>query len=70
MNFELAECLIATDQRHSHLVDDFTYAVAAQEAKLLDEYVLLHLVKPWWMPALLFKWLVGRFVVLSRFKTK
>jgi hypothetical protein len=70
MNFTLSDRLMETNPQHSDFVDAYAYMVASQEAKLLDDYVLLHLAKPRWMPEFLFKWLVGKFVVLNRFKSK
>lgn len=68
MRFELTERLRPTDPRHADMVDAFAYMVASQEAKLIDDYVFLHLQKPWYMPTFFFHFLISKFVVLNRFK--
>lgn len=54
----------------SHYVDAMAYYVAAQFAKLQDDYFFLHVKPaPWWMPAFVWKWLVGKMLVMTRFNS-
>ena len=61
--------LFETDPRHSHMVDSFAYAIAAKEAKRLDDYVLAYVTKkPWWMPDALYRFIISKVLVLVHFK--
>ena len=69
MNLTLRDRLRATDPRHSDMVDAFAYAIAAQEARIQDEYVLLYVrAKPQWVPGFVYRWLLSKLLVLTFFK--
>lgn len=60
-----------TDHRHSDFVDAYAYAIAAQEAKLREEYLLIHIKKkPKFMPDFLYKFILRRVVHITRFNFK
>lgn len=69
MNRTLESRLHETNPRHSDMVDAFAYAIAAQEARIHDGYVLLYVrAKPRWLPELVYRWLLGKLLVLANFK--
>jgi hypothetical protein len=70
MRYQLEERVrAATSEHHDHIVDSIAYMVAGQEVELLNEYCVAHIErKPWWMPDLVYRWLVSQFFVLSRFR--
>lgn len=58
-----------TDPKHSDFVDSFAYLIAAQEAKLRDDYILLYVKKkPWYLPKSLYEWILRKVLVLANFK--
>ena len=58
-----------TSKDHSDMVDSFAYMMAAQEAALREQYVLLHIKKkPWYLPELFYKFILQKVLVLSSFK--
>lgn len=60
-----------TSDEHSHMVDAMCYSlIAEREARLMNEYVLLHIrQKPWWIPNVFYRWILSKLLVLNRFKT-
>lgn len=66
---KLRDYLEETDPKHSDAVDVLAYLIASHEAKMRDEYVLLHIkAKPRFLPEFVYKWLLKKLVVLSMFK--
>jgi len=58
-----------TDKKHSDFIDAYAYMIAAQEADLLNKYVLLHIKKkPWFLPKKLYDWILSKILVLSTFQ--
>lgn len=63
--------LFETDEKHCDMVDAYAYMIAAQYAKLRDDYFFLYIKKkPWYIPQWLYKWFIKMFVVVVNFKTK
>jgi hypothetical protein len=70
MNSTLKDSLRETSaQHHGHLLHSFAYMVAGMEAKLLNDYCLMHVrQKPWWVPEPFYRWLLSQSLVLTHFK--
>lgn len=65
---ELKYYLKETDSRHSDMVDAFAYRIAAEMAKIHNDYFLIHIKKcPWWLPEFVYKWILSKVLELSRF---
>ena len=63
--------LIPTLENHSDMIDAYAYAFAVQEAETRNCYILLYIkAKPWWLPKILWHWLLDKILVLSEFKSK
>lgn len=61
--------LVETDSRHSHIIDAYCYAFAAQEFKARGAYILMYIKKkPHYIPEFVYKWILGKLFVLSEFK--
>ena len=67
---KLEERLRETPARHhDHFVDSVAYMVAGMEAKLLNDYCLLYIKqRPWWLPEIVYRWMLKRILVLAHFK--
>ncbi len=58
-----------TDPKHSDMIDSIAYMIAAEEAKITDEFILLHVKKrPWWMPERLYRFIIRQVLVMAKFK--
>ena len=67
--FDINRFLEPTDSSHSHSIDALAYAIAAEQASLPDKYILLYVKKcPRWLPVLIYKFFLARFLVLANFK--
>ncbi len=65
----LNSILTETTRSEYDLVDSLAYAVAAQQAKLSYEYILMHInKKPAWMPKFIFEWIVSRMFTMNHFR--
>jgi len=57
------------DDKHSDMVDSFAFMVATQMAKIQNDYFLLHIKqKPKWLPNFIYRWIIGKVIVLNNFK--
>lgn len=56
-------------KREADMLVRVTDMYSTEQMRLLNDYVLLHIkARPWYIPEPLYRWLLGKLVVLSRFK--
>jgi len=68
MSFKLEDRLTPTNSHHSDMVDAMAYWIAEEEARIQNEYVLLHIRKrPWWFPEFFYRWFLSNILVIDRF---
>ena len=51
------------------LIAKHAYMLADKQAQTINEYCKLYIKeRPWWMPESMYKWIIGKVLVLASFK--
>jgi hypothetical protein len=51
------------------IIAKHAYLIADKQAQTINSYCKLYIkTKPWWLPEVLYKWVIGKVLVLAHFK--
>ena len=69
LRLEIDKTLLKSDELHDDWLEGLAYKIAAEYAKLREDYVLLYIKKrPKWLPEIIYRWILGKVLVLANFR--